>query len=212
MIQQWDWGGKGYKTVWRESIFHTHTHPDSRCWRERLIGSELVGAGTAGYSYCRPRVLAWCWMSGLWQWTQSLLSELHAVGKAGIYGIYGALQISARKAPQRQGVDNLLSTDMRERGRSKCPAVLTLLTRQGQAPRTKVRSLLWCLHQYLQLCLLPTHHGGWWVVVRALFWSWKLDPWAGCNLKARDYLCVPIRIAHQSPKQRVHILGFELKY
>ena len=86
-------------------------------------------------------------------------------------GIYGALQVSARKAPQRQGVDNLLSTDMRERGPSKCPAVLTLLTRQGQAPRAKVRSLLWGLHQYLQLCLLPTHHGGWWVVVRALFWS-----------------------------------------
>ena len=52
-------------------------------------------------------------------------------------GIYGALQVSARKAPQRQGVDNLLSTDMRERGPSKCPAVLTLLTRQGQAPRAK---------------------------------------------------------------------------
>lgn len=116
--------------------------------------------------------------------------------------IYSTLQISARKAPPRQGVDNLLSTDMGERGPSKCPAVLTLLTRQGQAPRAKVRSLLWCLHQYLQLCLLPTHHGGWWVVVRALFWSWKLDPWAGCSLKARDYLCVPIRIAHQSPKQQ----------
>ena len=53
-------------------------------------------------------------------------------------GIYGALQISARKAPQRQGVENLLSTDVWGRGEaSKFPAVLTLVARQGQAPRPK---------------------------------------------------------------------------
>lgn len=75
-------------------------------------------------------------------------------------GIYSALQISARKAPQRQGVENLLSTDMWGRGEaSKFPAVLTLVARQGQAPRAKVRSLVWCFHQYLQLYLLPIHGG-----------------------------------------------------
>lgn len=51
-------------------------------------------------------------------------------------GIYSALQISAGKAPQRQGVENLLSTDMWGRGEaSKFPAVLNAGGKAGSGPQ-----------------------------------------------------------------------------
>lgn len=50
------------------------------------------------------------------------------------------------------------------------------------------------------------------VVVRALSGHENLILGLDVALKP-EITCVPIRIAHQSPKQpRVHSLGFELKY
>lgn len=98
-------------------------------------------------------------------------------------GIYSALQISARKAPQRQGVDNLLRTDMwgGVGGASKFPAIFNP---QGQGKKSGV-----VFPSVPSTAFAP--HSSWWVVGcgQSPISSWKLDPWPGCSLKARDYLC-----------------------
>lgn len=156
-------------------------------------------------------------MSALWRWMLSLLSAWATWSETGTFGQLECSEISTRKATQRQGIGILAQHWNVGWGPGRFPAVLTLVARQSQAPKAKVRSLVWCLHQYLQMYLLPIHHGGWWAVVKAFSWSWKLNPRAGFSLKAQRLAVCPnqwwFRISNQSPKQqRVHISGFELKF
>lgn len=62
----------------------------------------------------------------------------------------------------------LLSTERWDGGLGRFLTVFTPVAKQGQAPKAKVGSLVYCLYQCLPLTLLPTQYGWWWAEVQSL--------------------------------------------